>query len=140
MPPLAALLGSADVTLRDGVLRLPDGFVAPFVGGLVLSSWLDGCIALWPRTEWEALAARLVRLPVSSEPARAFARLLFSSAVEFGIVPVDVLLPEPQRRSAGLSEAAVLIGAGDHAEVWSPERWRGQADRALDEFAAALAG
>jgi MraZ protein len=139
MPPLAALLGSADVTLRDGTFRLPDGFAAAFVGGLVVTSWLDGCLALWPRAEWDAFAARLVRLPVADAGARWFARLLFASAVEIGIVPDDIALPEPQRRSAGLDGEVVLVGAGDHAELWSRGRWDEQSSRSLDELSGALA-
>jgi len=136
----AVLLGSADVALTDGVLRLPDAFAAAFVGGLVVTAWLDGCIALWPRAEWDDLAARLVRLPVGDLAARSYARLLFSSAVEVGIVPDEVVLPERQRRLAGIEATAILVGAGDHAELWAADRWGEQAQRPLEAFAQALAG
>jgi MraZ protein len=136
----AALLGSVDVTLTDGLLRLPEAFAASFVGGLVVTVWLDGCVALWPRAAWERLTARLADLPVADGRARAFARLLFSSAVALEPGRRSVRLSDEHRRSAELDGRGVLVGAGDHVEVWSPARWAEQSDRRLDEFATVLAG
>jgi MraZ protein len=139
MPLPTALHGSVDVTLRDGTLRLPDRFTIPFAGGLVITSWLDGCLALWPRSSWEDLSARLMALPIADSAARAFARLLFASAIELAEGLRSVRLPERHRRTADLGEDAVLVGAGDHVEVWSRQRWTEQATRRLDDFSSALA-
>ncbi len=139
MASVPALHGSADVTLRDGLLRLPDRFAVRFAAGLVMTEWLDGCLALWPRASWDSLAARLMRLPIADGDARSFVRLLFASAVEVGGSPRSIRLPEAHRRSAGLGAEGVCVGAGDHAEIWARSRWAEQVDRPLDDFAAALA-
>jgi MraZ protein len=140
MTSLVALHGSVDVTLRDGVLRLPDGFRTPFAAGIVVTSWLDGCIALWPRSSWDALAARLMGLPIGNSDARAFIRLLLASATDIGAAIRSVPLSEPQRGSIGLGQDAVLVGVGDHAELWPRPRWVERAGHSLDDFAGALAG
>jgi MraZ protein len=141
MAPLTALHGSTEVTLNDGMLRLPDRFKAPFAAGTVVTAWLDGCVALWPRASWDALAARVVQLPIADSDARAFGRLLFASALEVEPGVRSIRLGEPHRRSGGFDEdGAVLVGAGDHAEVWSRRRWLELEDRSLDDVAGALAG
>jgi MraZ protein len=130
----ALLLGTVEIALPQGPMRLPDLFLAPLAGGAVLTVWLDGCLALWPRPAWEALATRILSLPMSVADARAFARLVFSSAVELHPPTRRLVVPPGHRRLADLDERAVLIGAGDHAEIWDPDRWDEMSRRRLDEL------
>jgi MraZ protein len=131
----ALLLGTVEIALPHGAIRLPDLFLAPLAGGGVLTIWLDGCLALWPRPAWEALATRILSLPMSVADARSFARLVFSSAVEIRPPARRLAIPPGHRRVADLDERAVLIGAGDHAEIWDPGRWAEVSRRRLDELA-----
>jgi len=134
----ALLLGTAELALQDGPLRLPETFLVPFAAGGVLTVWLDGCLALWPRAAWESLADRLLALPLSVSDARAFARLVFASAVEFRS-PAEVAIPATHRRPADLDDRLVLVGAGAHAEIWSPDRWLEVSRRSLDELSLPIA-
>jgi MraZ protein len=127
------LLGTTELPALDRPLRLPDRFLPAFAAGGVLTAWLDGCLALWPSSTWSRVTDSIVSLPMSAEGARAFSRLLFSSAVEFGFEPAGLRIPEAHRRLAGIDDRAILVGAGDHAEVWSPERWSEAAGRRLDD-------
>ena len=126
------LLGTTELTL-DRPLRLPDSFLPGFASGGVLTAWLDGCLALWPHATWASLAGRITALPMSQGGARTFGRLLFSSAVEFAFEPGGIGVPEAHRRLAGIEGRAVLVGAGDHAELWSPARWAEATARRLDD-------
>ncbi len=126
------LLGTTELTL-DRPLRLPDSFLPGFVSGGVLTAWLDGCLALWPQATWASLAGRITALPMSQGGARTFGRLLFSSAVEFPFDAGGIRVPEAHRRLAGIEDRAVLVGAGDHAELWSPDRWAEATARRLDD-------
>lgn len=139
MSPLTTLHGSAEVTLSDGTLPLPDGFVVPFAAGAVVTAWLDGCVALWPRAAWDRLAARLVALPIGEPRARAFARLVFASAVATDEMPLSVPVSDGHRQAADVDGAAVLVGAGDHAELWSRDRWAAHARQELDRLGEVLA-
>ena len=126
------LLGTTELTV-DPPLRLPDRFLPAFASGGVLTAWLDGCLALWPQATWASLAGRITALPMSQGGARTFARLLFSSAVEFPFDPAGIRVPDAHRQLAGLADRAILVGDGDHAELWSPERWAEATARRLDD-------
>ncbi len=128
------LLGTVELRPADAPLQLPDRFVPAFAGGGVLSAWLDGCLALWPPAAWASLSERLLALPMSVRDARSFNRLLFASAVEFDFNRGAIALPEPHRQMAGLGERVLLVGAGDHAELWDPARWAAEAGRRLDDL------
>ena len=134
--PDAPLLGSIPLVLGADALRLPDPFLRPFVDGGVMTVWLDGCLALWPPLAWATVARRIADLPLASADARAFARLVFASATPFS---ADRLVPSAAlRAAAAIDGEAVLVGAGDRAELWSPERWDAVTRLRLDDLAAAL--
>jgi transcriptional regulator MraZ len=137
MPDAPLLLGAIDLVVGRDALRLPDSFLRPFIDGGVLTIWLDGCVALWPHASWASIAARIATLPIGIADARAFGRLVFASAVPFGAS--SIVVPEPLRRAADLDGPAVLVGAGDRAELWSTGRWASMAGRPLSELAVPLA-
>jgi MraZ protein len=128
----ALLLGTTELASVDGPLQLPDRFLSAFADGGYLTLWLDGCLALWPRAAWSSLADRVLALPMSAGDARAFRRMLFASAIEFEADRGRVVVPEDHRRRVDITAGAVLVGAGDHAELWDPARWARLADQGLD--------
>ena len=135
----ALLLGTTELASVDGPIQLPDRFLSAFADGGYLTLWLDGCLALWPRAAWAALSDRVLALPMSVGDARAFRRLLFASAVEFDGERGRVLIPEDHRRRVDITAPAVLAGAGDHAELWDPERWARVAGQGLDALSLPVA-
>jgi MraZ protein len=128
----ALLLGTTELASVDGPLQLPDSFLSAFADGGYLTLWLDGCLALWTRASWSTLSERVLALPMSAADARAFRRMLFASAVEFDAARGRVLVPEDHRRRVDITDAAVLVGAGDHAELWDRDRWARLSDAGLD--------
>jgi len=115
-----------------GRLAVPAKFRAQLDSGAFVSRWMDDCLAIWPRAEWERLAATVAALPtVENAGARAFGRFVFASAVE---VVWDAqgrfVLPSYLRDRAGLGGEAVIVGTLNHAEIWAPARW--------DDYRAAL--
>lgn len=133
------LLGTVELRSTEGPLRLPDRFATAFAAGGTLTIWLDGCLALWPAARWRAVADRTLALPIAVGDARAFGRLLFGSAVELRPGPRRLQIPASHRAVAGLHGPAVLVGAGDHLEIWSADRWTAAASRPLDDLALPLA-
>jgi MraZ protein len=107
-----------------GRIAVPARYRTALGGGAYLTRWLDGCLAIFPRDAWGAIADKIAALPLSDADARTFSRIIFASAFE---VEVDgqgrVLLPANLRAAAQLESNAVVVGARDHLELWSPERW-----------------
>ena len=107
---------------------------------VVLSTWLDGCIALWSQAGWEEIEALLRRQPNNSRAARAFVRKVAKSAHSEevdrqGRITVSGAL----RSEAGITRDVVVNGAINRAELWSPERWDEQEQQVEEGSLEALA-
>ena len=126
-----------------GRLAVPSKFRSQLDGGAVVSRWIDGCLAIHTRAGWDALADLIGSLPVTDASSRLFQRYVFAGASETLLDRQGrVLLPAYLREEAGLATDALVVGARDHAEIWSPERWADYR-RAMDDpqtFAQAIQG
>jgi MraZ protein len=109
---------------EKGRLAVPARFRAQLAGGAFVSRWIDGCLAIFPRDDWDALAAKVAGLPVTDPGSRAFQRFLFGGAIEAELDRSGrVLVPGYLREWADLAAEAVIVGSRDHAEIWAPGRW-----------------
>jgi MraZ protein len=128
---------------EKGRMAVPSRFRNQLDEGAFISRWIDACLAIFPKHEWDALAAKAGALPIGDGNARQFQRYLFSSAFE---VDLDrqgrVVIPAQLRTWAGLNGEAVIVGSRDHAEIWAPARWdeAQQAMASPEAIAAHLAG
>ncbi len=109
---------------EKGRVAVPSKFRAQLEGGAFVSRWIDACLAIFPRAEWDALATKTGALPMTDPGARTFSRFLFASAFE---VDLDrqgrMVIPPSLRAWADLGNEAVIVGNLNHAEMWSPARW-----------------
>ena len=109
---------------EKGRLAVPVRFRASLAGGALVARWLDACLALFPMTAWDELAAKVAALPLADAGARTFSRFVFSGAFE---VDLDrqgrFVVPASLRGWAALEGEAVIVGARDHVEIWAPQRW-----------------
>jgi MraZ protein len=126
-----------------GRVAIPARFRLPLEEGAVAVKWAENCIGLYPRSAYEQLAQRLAGVPLNDEKGRKVARFVFGNSFD---VEADaqgrILLELPLRNWAGLTSEAVLVGARDHVEIWSPARWAAFENNieSGDEFTALLAG
>ena len=120
------LLGEHEHSLDDkNRLTLPAKLRAAFEEGVVLSRELDGCLAAWPRAEWEKLVARIAALDSLSEDARRMKRHYFAGA---GQGELDrqgrLVVPTALLEYAGLGREVTVAGVHDHLEIWDRAAWR----------------
>ena len=107
-----------------GRLAIPSRFRDELAAGMVLTRGIDRCLALYPMSEWEPLAAKVNALPRGEPDARAFQRLVFSEAADLTLDGQGrILLPPELRAYAGIEREVVVIGVNAYLEIWSPERW-----------------
>ena len=119
-------LGEYDHSLDDrGRVTLPRKIRAEIEEReLILAKGFDPCIFGFDKTSWEKEAAKHLESPVTDEGGRKLRRYLFSGAVKVEIDKLGrILLPAQLKEYASIGKDVVVIGAGDHFEVWSKARW-----------------
>lgn len=89
-----------------------------------LTKGFDSCLSGFRNIDWEKAAKELIS-PSPLEMQKAdMKRHLFSSAI---IVEIDdqgrFVIPKNLLDYAELSNKAVIIGVGDHFEIWEPLKW-----------------
>lgn len=110
---------------EKGRLAVPARFRAALAEGAQVSKWIDGCAALFPKADWDALAAQTAALPVTDQGSRTFQRFLFGAAFEITLDRQGrFVLPVVLREFAQLDAEVVVVGARNRLEFWSPENWR----------------
>ena len=110
---------------------------------VVLSRWLDKCIALWSAQGWQEIEVQLRAQGSSNAAARAFVRSVAASAHADEIDKQGrISVPQHLREIAGIDRDVVVTGALNRAEIWSVERWNEQQEQVeegrLEELAAEL--
>lgn len=124
---------------QKGRLAIPVKFRNALADGAVVTRGLDNCLTLYPKKEWEALAAKIAALPMTDPTARAFARFVLAGAVD---VDADkqgrVILPAYLRQHAGLGASVVVAGLFNRIEIWDKANWNAfskesQADTTLTD-------
>jgi len=118
-------LGEFNHTIDDkGRLTIPAKFRDELESGIVITRGLDGCLWAYGRSEWEALAEKIAKLPTTNPAARNFSRFVFSSA--FDSIPDRqgrILLPQNLRDYAGIQNETIIIGVKSKLEIWNPAKW-----------------
>ncbi|MGE5673818.1 MAG: division/cell wall cluster transcriptional repressor MraZ [Mycobacterium leprae] len=111
--------------------KLRDGLGERFIA----TKGLEGCLFVYPTTEWEAISERMRTLPVTSVDARAFTRLFFSGATECELDPQGrILLAANLRDYAKIDRDVVIVGVSTRVEIWSAERWAEYSQKAEESY------
>ncbi len=91
---------------------------------VVLAKGFDPCIFGFDRGSWEKEAAKHLEAPVTDEKARNLRRYLFSGAEKVEVDKLGrILLPALLKEYALIAREVVVIGAGDHFEIWDNTKW-----------------
>ncbi|MBI3577738.1 division/cell wall cluster transcriptional repressor MraZ [Candidatus Gottesmanbacteria bacterium] len=95
---------------------------------LVLAKGFDPCIFGFDKGSWEHEAAKHLETPVTDEKARNLRRYLFAGAQKVEIDKLGrILLPAQLKEYASIAREVVVIGAGDHFEIWDKAKWKSHA-------------
>jgi MraZ protein len=106
-------------------LTIPTKFRNVLVDGAVLTRGIDGCLFLYPQKEWDALADKLSKLPLSQSSARSFARVMLAGAMDVKIDSLGrILIPDYLKEYAKLNKSVVIAGLYDRIEIWDEEAWK----------------
>ncbi|MFA4912912.1 MAG: transcriptional regulator MraZ [Alcaligenaceae bacterium] len=96
--------------------RHRDALVSQAEGRVTLTRHPDGCLLMYPRSEWEKKRAEIAAFPMA---ARALQRLLLGSAQDVELDGSGRILIAPELRSAaGMTREVMMMGMGAHFELW----------------------
>jgi MraZ protein len=106
-----------------GRISLPARFRAAFAEGAFLTLGHDGCLFAFPKEEWERQRQE-IRGPLFDTDTRAYARMFFGNADPVELDAQGRLLVSLRlRQRVGIGRDAVVVGVGDHLEVWERSTW-----------------
>jgi len=118
-------LGTHEHSLDDkGRIILPSRFRPKLEEGAVLVLWLEECVTVFPRSEFDRIAEKIKALPEGNKARRLLAHVIFGNAYE--AVPDRqgrLTIPPRLRQLAGLNREVVAVGLADRVEIWDRERW-----------------
>jgi MraZ protein len=107
-----------------GRLMIPAKFRSRFGLEVIVTKGLENCLFVFPKDEWEKVAEKILKLPLSQANSRAFARLMLAGAYETTIDNQGrILIPEYLREYANLTKKVVIVGLYSRIEVWDEKSW-----------------
>jgi len=129
------LLGTHSYQLdAKGRISLPAKFRARLDEGAFLTLGQEGCLWVFPRSEWDRISDEVHEASLRSTDGRAYSRIFFGSAE--GVNPDGqgrLTIPLRLRQAVGIDREAVVLGVRDRIEVWDRTTW----DRYSDQYGGA---
>lgn len=128
---MSELLGTHSYQLdAKGRISLPAKFRDSFADGAYLTLGQDGCLWVFPRSEWERVGRELDEASLRSAEGRAYSRIFFGSAEGIALDGQGRLtIPLRLRQTAGIDREAVVLGVRDRMEVWDRGTWERYSDQ-----------
>jgi len=120
------LLSSGQIALPSKIRRVVPG------DELILSIGFDNCVFGYSMDGWDKVVDEAVVQPAHTPEGRLLRRQIFASAEE---VKMDsqgrFVIPSNLRQYAQISGDVMVIGAGDHFEIWDKGLWEKQKESVL---------
>jgi MraZ protein len=127
-----------------GRIAVPVKFRNMLAAGAVVTRGLDNSLFLYPKAEWEAIAAKLASLPLAQANSRAFARLMLAGAWDAEIDKQGrMIVPDYLRKFGRLTKKVVAAGLYNRIEIWDEKSWedyKANTEKESTAIAEALGG
>lgn len=129
------LMGEYHHTIDEkGRLTIPSKIRYEIGDSFIVTRGLDGCLFVYPKTEWENVINKYKELP-NTKDARNFMRFFLSGATESTFDKQGrVNISTPLINYAELKKECIVIGVNDHLEIWSNEKWENFMNENEDNF------
>ena len=109
--------------------RHRDVLSATAAGQLTITKHPHGCLMVFPRPEWEKFRERIAQLPMS---AQWWKRIFLGNAQDVEMDGTGRVLVSPElRQAAGLTRDVMLLGMGQHFELWDKTTYEAKEAEAM---------
>ncbi len=110
--------GSGRVVLPKKIRELLKGDT------FILTKGFDACLSGYDKEDWESKAKELLQVSILERENLEKRRFVFSSAVYLEIDDQGrFVIPRNLLNYADLGDKALIVGIGDHFEIWEPSKW-----------------
>ena len=126
--------GASSLSLdAKGRLSVPtrhrDVLSATAAGQLTITKHTHGFLMVFPRPEWEKFRERIAQLPMS---AQWWKRIFLGNAMDVDMDGTGRVLVSPElRQAAGLTRDVMLLGMGQHFELWDKTTYEAKEAEAM---------
>lgn len=118
-----------------GRVIIPAKFREQLSLNIILTRGLDGCITVYTQDQWQTIYEQLKKLPTTKRESRMYIHMITSKAAEVSIDKQGrVLIPSSLISEANIEKECVIVGAADHFEIWSQQRWDDYYEDASESF------
>ncbi len=121
-----------------GRLTIPSRYRELLAAGAYVTQGFDRNLMVLTPEAFQSISERVNQMSLTDPVARQLRRLIFATADR---VEVDrsgrILIPQFLRGVAQLENEAIIVGAGNYFEIWSPQEWAAQVDEIQDTEANA---
>jgi len=94
-------------------------------GDIFLTKGLEGCLAVYPEAEWNAIQQRMSTLDFTDRSYRSFGRRFYSFAAPVNADKAGrILIPAHLIAEAELEKDLVVLGVNRWIEIWNPQLLR----------------
>ena len=109
---------------EKGRLIIPSKFRENIGNEFIVTRGLDGCLYVYPMSNWEKIVSKLEKLPFTKKDARTFMRFFLSGATECEFDKQGrINLVNSLIEYAGLKKECVIIGVNDRLEIWALDKF-----------------
>ena len=102
----------------------------------------DGALSIYKASTFEKFLEDSQNLPFNKRNSRAYLRIQFGSACELDVDKQGrVQIPNQLLTKYNISKEVIILGVGDHIEVWNREtylKYEQEADDAFEDIAEEL--
>jgi MraZ protein len=111
-------------------ITVPAAHRTALAGGIVVMEGVEKCVEVWPQAAAEAMEAAWIN-PLSPMGAdgRRIRRRVFGTSEQAELDSAGrVRLPRHLIEHGGLSGSCLVVGVGDHLEIWNTEAWGSESE------------
>lgn len=112
-------------------ITVPASYRAALSEGVVLIEGVEKCVEVYPAAAAEAMEATYLNpLSPMGLDGRRMKRRFFALSESSEIDTAGrVRMPEHLIENAGLEGTCLIVGVGDHLEIWNPMEWANESEQ-----------
>ncbi|HHT66728.1 MAG TPA: division/cell wall cluster transcriptional repressor MraZ [Erysipelotrichaceae bacterium] len=128
--------GSYNHTLDEkGRLMIPSKMRENIGKTLYIMQGYDGSLSLYTESRYQALGEEFARLSFNQSKVRDYLRLQFASTFEIDVDKLGrIQLPTALLSKFNISRDVIVLGIGDHIEIWDRAKYEQYEDSIRADF------